>query len=59
MKIVAYCSFGLQAVEYTQGLVSKKIFSALWTSVWSKKKGGMAPRAPPLDPPLIPPFVTQ
>ena len=32
----------------------KKFFSALRTSVWSKKKwgGGGSPRAPPMDPPL-------
>ena len=35
------------------GLVSEKVFSALRTSVWSKKRGGPGtPRAPPLDPPL-------
>ena len=34
------------------GAVSKKKFSALLASVWSKNKGGPAPRAPPLDPPL-------
>ena len=33
----------------------KKFFSALWASVWSKKKGGgRAPWASPLDPPLMP-----
>ena len=32
--------------------VSKKIFSALWASVWSKNKGGPESRAPPLDSPL-------
>ena len=32
-------------------MVSKKFFSALQASVWSKNKGGgRAPRAPPLDP---------
>ena len=36
------------------GVVSKKIFSALWTSVWSKNKGGVRPPwAPPLDRPLL------
>ena len=25
------------------GAVSKKIFSALWASVWSKNKGGQGP----------------
>ena len=35
------------------GVVSKKFFSALRASFWSKNKGGpRAPRAPPLDPPL-------
>ena len=36
--------------------VSKKFFSALWASVWSKNEGGggwgRGSRAPPLDPPL-------
>ena len=32
----------------------KKNFSALWTSVWSKKLiRGSGPQAPPLDPPLL------
>ena len=35
------------------GAVSKKIFSALRASVWSRNKGGRPPRAPPLDSPLI------
>ena len=35
------------------GAVSKKIFSALRASVWSRNKGGRAPRDPPLDSPLI------
>ena len=35
------------------GAVSQKNFSALGASVWSKHKGGQAPRAPRLDPPLI------
>ena len=32
----------------------KKFFWGLWSSVWSKNKGGgeWATRAPPLDPPL-------
>ena len=30
----------------------KKIFLALWASVWSKNERGLAPWAPPLDPPL-------
>ena len=36
------------------GAVSKKIFSALRASVWSKNEGGggVAPRPSPLDPPL-------
>ena len=29
--------------EITGGPVSKKFFSALWASVWSKKKGGAGP----------------
>ena len=34
--------------------VSKKIFSALRASVWSKNKGwARAPRNSPLDPPLL------
>ena len=33
--------------------VSKQNFSALRVSVWSKNKGGLAPRAPPLDPPML------
>ena len=34
--------------------LSKKFFSAVRASVWSKNKGGAwAPRAPPLDPPLL------
>ena len=28
------------------GAVSKKIFSALWASVWSKNKGGPGPPGP-------------
>ena len=33
--------------------VSKKIFSVLWASFWSKNRGvGWAPLVPPLDPPL-------
>ena len=35
------------------GAVSKKIFSALQVSVYSKNKGGRAPRDPPLDLPLL------
>ena len=35
------------------GAVSKKIFSALRASVWSRNKGGRPHRAPPLDSPLI------
>ena len=35
------------------GAVSKKTFSALRASVWSRNKGGRVPRAPPLDSPLI------
>ena len=35
------------------GAVSKKSFSALRASVWSKNKGGRAPQSPPLDPPLL------
>ena len=35
------------------GAVSKKFFSLLRVSFWSKNKGGRAPRAPPLDPPLL------
>ena len=36
-----------------RGALSKKFFSALWASFWSKNKGGArVPRAPPLDPPL-------
>ena len=40
--------------EKREDPVSKKTFSALWASVWSKNKGGegQAPWAPPLDPPL-------
>ena len=34
--------------------VSKKIFSALGASFWSKRKGGCASWALPLDPPLNP-----
>ena len=34
------------------GAVSKKIFSALGASVWSKNYGGRAPQGPLLDPPL-------
>ena len=30
------------------------VIQTLRASVWSKNKGGWAPRAPPLDPPLIP-----
>ena len=30
----------------------KEFFSAPRASVWSKSKGGQAPRASPLDPPL-------
>jgi len=33
--------------EIRGGTVSKKIFSALWAPVWSKKKGGRSPLAPP------------
>ena len=36
------------------GWSKKKLFLALWASVWSKNKGGgQAPRAPPLDLPLF------
>ena len=36
-----------------RGEVSKKLFSALRASVWSKnKRGALVPRAPPLNPPL-------
>ena len=38
--------------EIRGGPVSKKIFSALRASSWSRNKGGRAPRAPPLDPQL-------
>ena len=40
--------------EKREGPVSKKTFSALRASVWSKNKGGggQAPWAPPLDRPL-------
>ena len=36
------------------GAVSKKIFLALWASVWSKNMGGggQVSQAPPLDPSL-------
>ena len=34
------------------GAVSKKFFSALWASVWSKNKSPSPPRAPHLDPTL-------
>ena len=36
--------------------VFKKLFSALWASIWSKNKGG---RAPPLDPPLLVNFTLE
>ena len=35
-----------------RGRSPKKSFSTLQALVWSKNKGGGAPRAPPLDPPL-------
>ena len=38
--------------EIRGGPASKKFFSALWASFWSKNEGGPGPRAPPLDPPL-------
>ena len=40
--------------EIRGAAVSKKCFSALRASVWSKNKGGggRAPWGPPLDPPL-------
>ena len=35
------------------GQTQKKIFLALWASVWSKHMGGgQVPQAPPLDPSL-------
>ena len=39
--------------EIRGGPVSKKTFSALRASVWSKNKGGRVPRALPLDSPLF------
>ena len=30
----------------------KKVFSTLWSSVWSKNKGVAPPKALPMDPPL-------
>ena len=38
--------------EIRGGPVSKKIFSGLGASFWSKNKGGPFPPGPPLDSPL-------
>ena len=45
------CQWGTQSSRLWDkvGTVSKKIISTLWASVWSKNKGGLAPRAPPLN----------
>ena len=40
-------------LEIMGGRSPKKLFLALWGSVWSKKRGARVPRAPPLDPPLL------
>ena len=40
-------------VPEIRGGVSKKIFSALWASFWSKNKGGGRPPGPSLAPPLL------
>ena len=39
--------------EISGGPGSKKIFWALWASIWSKNNGGGGTQVPPLDPPLF------
>ena len=46
----ASSSAGCRPLDKKGARSPKKIFPALWASVWSKNKGGLRP---PLDPPLI------
>ena len=41
----------IQTLGWGEGGFKKIYFSTLRASVWSRNKGGRAPRAPPLDPP--------